>query len=145
MLPVKKIYIDSRYKTPDSKSDSNFNFQLPATCFMPENTSFFISDVAIPHSWYTVNDFNNKQYLRTFDRNGTQQDHIITLTNQTYNGATFATMIASKIQTATSVAPTVSFNATTNQLSLDIGSLEFMFSTDYELQDPATLTYNNFA
>ena len=29
MLPVKKIYIDSKYKTSDSKSDSNFKFQLP--------------------------------------------------------------------------------------------------------------------
>ena len=24
MLPVKKIYVDSKYKTPDSISDSNF-------------------------------------------------------------------------------------------------------------------------
>ena len=60
MLPVKKIYVDSKYKTADSNSDSNFNFQLPQTCLMPDDTKFFISDCAIPHTWYTVNDFNNK-------------------------------------------------------------------------------------
>ena len=26
MLPVKKIYVDSKYKTGDSVSDSNFKF-----------------------------------------------------------------------------------------------------------------------
>ena len=145
MLPVKKIYVDSKYKTADSVSDSNFKFQLPQTCYMPDDTKFFISDVCIPHTWYTVNDFNNKLYLRTFDGNGLQSDYTLTLDKKTYNGATFATMLGNKIQTLTSIAPTVSFNATTNQLSLYIGSLEFQFLTDKELQDPATLTAGNFA
>ena len=145
MLPVKKIYVDSKYKTADSESDSNFKFQLPQTCLMPDDTKFFISDVAIPHTWYTVNDFNSKLYLRTFDGNGLQSDYILTLTKKTYNGATFATELSNKIQTLTSISPTVSFNATTNQLSLYIGSLEFQFLTDKELQDPATLTAGNFA
>ena len=35
MLLVKRIYVDSKYKTADSNSDSNFNFQLPQTCYMP--------------------------------------------------------------------------------------------------------------
>ena len=145
MLPVKKIYVDSKYKTADSVSDSNFKFQLPQTCYMPDDTKFFISDVCIPHTWYTVNDFNNKLYLKTFDGNGLQSDYTLTLDKKTYNGATFATMLGNKIQTLTSIAPTVSFNATTNQLSLYIGSLEFQFLTDKELQDPATLTAGNFS
>ena len=84
MLPVKKIYVDSKYKTADSKSDANFKFQLPQTCYMPDNTKFFISDVAIPHTWYTINDFNCKLYLRTIvvDSNnpldGLRFDHIMT-------------------------------------------------------------------
>ena len=146
MLPVKKIYVDSKYKTADSVSDSNFKFQLPQTCFMPDDTKFFISDVCIPHTWYTVNDFNSKLYLRTFNTtSGLQSDYIITLTKKTYNGATFATELSSKIQTLTSIAPTISFNATTNQLSLYIGALEFQFLTDHELQDPAALTSGGFA
>ena len=145
MLPVKKIYVDSKYKTPDSKSDANFKFQLPQTCYMPDDTKFFISDVAIPHTWYTVNDFNYKLYLRTFDAVGTQNGYIITLTKGTYNGTTFKNQLQVKIQLATGTLPTMNFDPTTNLLSCYIGSLEFQFLTDYELQDPATLTAGNFA
>ena len=143
MLPVKKIYVDSKYKTPDSKSDANFKFQLPQTCYMPDDTKFFISDVAIPHTWYTVNDFNYKLYLRTFDGVGTQNDYIITLTKGTYNGTTFKNQLQVKIQLATGTLPTMNFDPTTNQLSLYIGTFQFQFLTDHELQDPQTLT--NFA
>ena len=145
MLPVKKIYVDSKYKTADSKSDANFKFQLPQTCYMPDDTKFFISDVAIPHTWYTVNDFNYKLYLRTFDGVGTQNDYIITLTKGTYNGTTFKNQLQVKIQLATGTLPTMNFDPTTNQLSCYIGSLYFQFLTDYELQDPATLTKTNDA
>ena len=41
MLPIKKIYIDTKYKTKDSKSNDNFKFELPQTLYMPPNTAFF--------------------------------------------------------------------------------------------------------
>ena len=53
-LPVKKIYVDSRYKTNDSVSTSNFKFQLPRNVFLPQNTVFYLEDVCIPHSWHTI-------------------------------------------------------------------------------------------
>jgi hypothetical protein len=60
MLPIKKIYIDSRYKTPDSVSHSDFYIDLPNTYLMPEDTGFYIDDICIPHSWYPVeNNVNN--------------------------------------------------------------------------------------
>ena len=140
MLPVMKIYVDSKYRV--SGTDSNFTFQLPQTCYMPDDTKFFIGDVCVPHSWYSINDFNSKLYLRAINiTTGLQFDYILTLTKKTYNGATFATELANKIQTETGVVPTKSFDATTNILSLFIGpDLEFQFLTDKELQDPATLT-----
>ena len=144
MMPVKKLCVDNKYKTPDSASDSNFKFQLPQSVTLPDDCSFFLSDVCIPHSWYTVNDFNCNLYLRTFDGNGVQNDYILTLAKQSYNGATFATQLSSKIQNATSIAPTVSYDVTKNTLSLYIGSLEFQFLTDKELQDPAALTLGGF-
>ena len=151
MLPVKKIYVDSKYKTPDSKSDANFKFQLPQTCYMPDDTKFFISDVAIPHTWYTVNDFNRKLYLRTYNTNaltggtGLHNDYVINLTKGTYNGTTFKNQLQVKIQLATGTLPTMNFDFTTNQLSCYIGSLYFQFLTDNELQDPAALTATNDA
>ena len=53
-LPVKKIYVDSRYMTNDSISTSNFKFQLARSLFMPQNSVFYSEDVCIPHSWHTV-------------------------------------------------------------------------------------------
>jgi len=54
MLPIKKIYIDTRFRSSDSASHSDFNIDLPTTFLMPEDTGFCIDDVCIPHSWYTV-------------------------------------------------------------------------------------------
>ena len=58
-LPIKKLYIDSRHKTPDSVSDSNFKYELPYTISMPQNACFFITDVCIPYLWRTVNENDN--------------------------------------------------------------------------------------
>ena len=41
MLPIKKMYVDSKYKTKDSVSNANSKIALPQTMFMPDNTFFF--------------------------------------------------------------------------------------------------------
>jgi len=61
-LPIKKLYIDSRHKTPDSVSDSNFKYELPYTITMPQNACFFITDVCIPYLWRTIN-FNDNDHI----------------------------------------------------------------------------------
>jgi hypothetical protein len=53
-LPIKKIYIDTKYKSADSISNSNFKIDLPHNLTFPENSVFYIDDVSIPHSWYVV-------------------------------------------------------------------------------------------
>ena len=45
MLPIKKIYIDSRFKTSDSASHSDFSIDLPQTFLMPQDKGFYIDDV----------------------------------------------------------------------------------------------------
>ncbi len=59
MLPIKKIYIDSRFKSSDSASNSDFKIDLPTTLLMPEDTGFYIDDVCIPHTWYPIEDGKN--------------------------------------------------------------------------------------
>ena len=64
MLPIKKIYVDSRHKTVGSVSDSNFKYELPISLHMPQNACFYITDVCIPHVWRTINkDYNDKIYF----------------------------------------------------------------------------------
>ena len=153
MLPVKKIYVDSKYKTTDSVSDSNFKFQLPQTCYMPDDTKFFISDVCIPHTWNTINDFNSKLYLRISYTGGSlvgiRYDCILDLDQKSYIGTTFATMLKSKIQekltTEYSGNIVCTFNSTTNKLSLTLHvDILWQFLTDRELLDPQNLTAGNF-
>ena len=38
MLPIKKIYVDTKHKTKDSISDANFKITLPQTMFMADDT-----------------------------------------------------------------------------------------------------------
>jgi len=61
MLPIKKIYVDTRLKAPDSRSDSDFFIDLPTTFLMPDDCGFYIEEVCIPHSWYTVEEGINDQ------------------------------------------------------------------------------------
>ena len=64
MLPLKKIYIDSRHRTADSVSSSNFKIELPYSLTFPENTAFFITDICIPHVFRLIErDANDRIYF----------------------------------------------------------------------------------
>jgi hypothetical protein len=56
------IYVDSRYKSGDSASDSNFYIDLPINLMMPDNTGFYINDVAVPVSWYPIDEGRNDMF-----------------------------------------------------------------------------------
>ena len=138
MLPIKKVYIDTKYKTKDSISNSNFKYELPQTMFMPENTVFYVDDVAIPHSWATVESFNDKLYFRVIGQAVNPTDHIISLEKQLYNGQTLATELTAKIN-ALGYTSTVTYNASKQQISISITTYSFKFLTDNELQTIDTL------
>ena len=97
MLKIKKIYVDSKYKTTNSISTSDFSIQLPETIYMPDNSVFYISDVCIPHSWYTVEQgINDKLYLQIrFD--GFTFDIILTLDSKNYTGGDLAVQILTQL------------------------------------------------
>ena len=71
MLPMKKLYIDSRYKSSDSASHTDFKIDLPTSSLMPENSGFYVTDVSIPMSWYTVDARNNTIYFNIKTGTGT--------------------------------------------------------------------------
>ena len=82
-LPVKKIYIDSKFRRKDSVSSSNFKIDLPYTLKLGENTVFYVDDVCVPHTWHTVEpNINDKLYLR-LTLNYAHTDYILTLRSQT--------------------------------------------------------------
>ena len=111
-LPIKKIYIDSKFRRKDSVSSSNFKIDLPYTLKLGENTVFYVDDVCVPHTWHTVEqNINDKLYLR-LTLNNVHTDYLFTLRSQTYNGSQLASEIDTQIKTGifvgNALVPTVS-------------------------------------
>ena len=116
-LPIKKLYIDTRYRTADSVSTSNFKVELPITLYMPNNSVFYVADVCIEHSWYAVETgINDRLYILV----DTTTYTTIQLTPKNYTGDTLATEIKAKLDAlaiATAVW-TVAYTATTNSIKI---------------------------
>ena len=154
MLPVKKIYIDSKFKTPDSKSTSDFKFELKETILLPQNTIAYIDNLTICHSWYSVEEnINDKLYIQVTSTETDPQLKpnicaIVQLAKGNYNITTLATEIALKANNAFATAqiPT-HFNITMNihentfTLSPAVSTVVFKILTDYDLKNglPATV------
>jgi hypothetical protein len=95
-LEIKKVYIDSRYKSKDSNSDSDFIVELPKTFNVPDNTVCYIDDITIPVSWATVSYRNNGFYFALqFD--GSIHWFSIVLDEQNYNSMSFTTELETKL------------------------------------------------
>ena len=142
MLPLKQIYIDSRHKTNDSVSDSNFKIELPTVLQMPANTVFFVTDVCIPHVWKTIEtDYNDKLYIQTID-NATYQsvNWVVPLAAGTYTNTTLATALQTTlIGSVGSDVFAVVGTSTDNSLSITTQDNTHLFRI---LTDTEVLGYN---
>ena len=90
-IPVKKIYVDSLYKLPESPSSSSFKIELPYSVTMPHNAIFTVDEVCIPHSWYSIEkNINDKLYIHELDTSTRQRcSTVITVPPGNYNGDLF--------------------------------------------------------
>ena len=123
-LEVKKIYVDSRYCTPDSSSDSDFKIQLARNIYLPERTVMHIENITLPHAWYSIETgINNLLYVKL----GTTC-FIATIPSTNYIGSSFATAMT----TALGNGFTVSYEVNTNRLTIS-NSQSFKILTDIEL------------
>ena len=61
-LDIKKVYIDSRFRTKNSKSESDFFVELPRAFNVPDGVVAHIDDIVIPASWSTIDERNNVCY-----------------------------------------------------------------------------------
>ena len=59
------MYVDTKYKTADSVSNSEFKIELQPTLSFQDNSVFCIDDVSMPHSWYVIEkDINDVSYIQ---------------------------------------------------------------------------------
>ena len=146
-LPVKKVYIDSRFRTPDSLSTSSFKFQLSRNLYMPKNTVFYVEDVCIPNTWLTIETgVNDRLYVRYAAGQGFYFDVYVTIGMGQYDVSTFATALQSAF-TSFNINPTgqsvihpfqnvitVTPATVYNTVSITSSSLHFFLPTDHDLQ-----------
>jgi hypothetical protein len=96
-MKIRKIYIDSRFKS--SGTDSDFKIQLPRNVDIGKDTGFYITDVIIPKSWFVINEnINDKLYVETFFDDTTHYNYV-TLEARNYLINTLASEIQTKLNT----------------------------------------------
>ena len=96
---MQKIYIDSRFRTANSKSESDFNVELPRSFNVPDGVVAHIDDIVIPVSWSTIDARNNTAYV-SFSCVGTMKEYTFDFDSGNYNGGTFAAMLTGYLNTA---------------------------------------------
>ena len=96
---MQKIYIDSRFRTANSKSESNFHVELPRSFNVPDGVVAHIDDIVIPVSWSTIDERNNIAYVNFYILN-TQLYKVFTFDAKNYDGFTFATALQQKLTAA---------------------------------------------
>ena len=67
-LTYKKIFVDSKYRLPQSNSSSDFSIELNENLELPEGTRLHITDISLPASWKTTEvGFYKYMYVIIFD------------------------------------------------------------------------------
>ena len=102
-LKYKKISIDSKYRSSNSTSSSDFKYELPETMTFQENTVFYLDDICVPHSWDTViAGVNNKLYFKLYvtqTSTGSENEYhrIATIEARNYSPPELVTEIQTKM------------------------------------------------
>ena len=141
-LPLKKIYVDTRYRTTDSVSTSNFRIELPYSVELPDNSTFQLTDICIEHSWLTVETGINDQLYFAIAPGaspGMVSGYVMRLPSQNYTGTSLASKIQTLLQTQ-SYDFQASYDANTNTITITSSTLSFKLLTDDDMgyQDIST-------
>ena len=133
MLPIKKIYIDSRFMSSDSKSSSDFKIDLPQNIDLPEDTVFYMDDICIPNSWYTIDEErNNKFYFKIGST-----VYVKTIPPGNYSTTTFNSVLVALMN---SVQNTYSENVSIPSNTVGI-TTSITPSTNQQIVNGVTITY----
>jgi len=122
----RRIVIDSRYKTEDSISDTDFWVSLPYAVEIPKGSQLFVDGFSCSHSWPTIQSgVNDRVYVQEqlgAAGSHTTQDRIAVLSPGTYNATTLAQELAIQLNAASFIA-TVGGNSYQWTCSVDDGRI----------------------
>ena len=98
-LDITKIYVDTRFRTKNSKSETDFSIELPRSFNVPDGVIAHIDDIVIPVSWSTVDARNNNCHIRLTYGNTVKYDNFF-ITTKNYDGKKFATELSLELNSA---------------------------------------------
>ena len=116
---INKIFIDSRFKTSSSNSNTDFTIELNENIQLSDRTGCVITDIIIPRCWYGINNTNNRLYFRAIV-NGANRDLFIIIKPQNYTLFNLATAITNAMNQAMNGDPDFICTADTNTGSITI-------------------------
>jgi hypothetical protein len=143
MPQVKKIFVDSSLRSSGTGSD--FTFELQESIYFEEpNVSVLVDDIAIPHTFRTVETgLNDKLYISEIESSGgetTRNSRILTLVSKNYSGPTLATELQNKLNAGSNFANegfSAVYDVTTGQVTISLNTSStnrwFRIFTDTEL------------
>lgn len=152
-LPIKKIYIDTKYKSAGSISNSDFKIDLPQTLTFPENSVFYIDDVSIPHSWYVIEEgVNDRLFIQIMSDSGAYiVFYVIPIPAGNYNGVDLAAELKIRLNNVVELPTftnvyTTSYSIRKNTISINLNQAGYkwkIFSSEELRTSSVHNSYSN--
>ena len=142
------MYVDSRFRTNDSDSNSDLKFELIEALELPDNTVCYVDDISIPHTWRTIESYNIKFYvvLKTTVVNSDTTEtynwlpYVLIIPEGNYDGYRLATGIQDILNSIEiNFTFEVKYNTATGTIKIEEtsegGSNTFEIPSDYGITD----------
>ena len=98
----RRILVDSRYRTKDSLSNSDFFVELPYPVTISKGSTMLIDGVCLSHSWSTVQlNVNDRLYVYEEPVGQSGTNRTIQIAEGTYNAVTLKDEILAKLNAGT--------------------------------------------
>jgi len=101
---IRRIFVDSRLRNADtSKSNADFSVDLPQEVACPSGTQIRIDNLVMSHSWPTIDDRNDKLYIKEIPGDTTYH-RVIELRHGIYNKGTIAAQVQIQLRAGTHIS-----------------------------------------
>jgi len=140
---VRKIVVDSRFRRPESRSTSDFKFELSRAITLPRRCAGFITDIHLTHSWTNIDQHN--RFLYYFEAFGPSVADTrvkrLELPLQNYTGTSLAAMLQTLLHAQRSdpgLGYIVTYDAASGTIQIGITGGQIRVLTDAELATQET-------
>ena len=102
--PWRRVIVESRHKTADSVSHSDFKIVLPFELRLERGTKMFVDQISLSHAWQTVEVINQNLFVQEVDLDTTPDtvhERILQLPLGSYNAATLRVQLETSLNTVT--------------------------------------------